>query len=310
MPIKVLSAIWILGCLLLGNVLQANQLPDVTHTNAVIHNIARAVNDTYIDPEKAKHAADLLQTKLAAGEFSASNEYHWFKTQVNSTLYSATGDSGFELIRSSLGGSANSQQHGQASIESKVLDHNIGYVEISGNFAFLKNNEVIERYFRALNDVDALIIDLRSVDEGNLSLTKKMLGFFVSPNETVGLFYSRGRIEKITATGTDNFKQFEARVPLYILTSSFVTGPWELFSYSLQETERAVIVGEETLGLASIEALINVGDNLTLAMTSAVITGRNPSMTWNEEGVVPDYPTTRESALEKARSLIQQATAY
>ncbi|CAM4141074.1 S41 family peptidase [Pseudoalteromonas byunsanensis] len=312
MRIKVLPALWMVGCLAFASVLAASQTPDatLTQTDVVIKNIAQAVNDTYIDSEKAKHAADILQAKLAAGGFSASDDYHWLKTQVHSALYSATGDSGFELIRFSLDGHASSLGHAQANIESKVLDNNVGYIEISGNFTFFKSSEVAEQYFKALHDVDALIVDLRSVDEGNLALTKKMLGFFIKPNETVGLIYSRNGTEKITAVGTEGVKQFDTDMPLYILTSSFVSGPWELFSYSLQEMGRAVIVGEETLGLASIEALINVGDNLTLAMTRALITGRDPSMTWNEEGVVPDYITSRESALERAYSLIQQTTAY
>jgi C-terminal processing protease CtpA/Prc len=95
---------------------------------------------------------------------------------------------------------------------------------------------------------------------------------------------------------TKGFKKFKQNFPLYILNASFVTGPWELFSYSLQVLEKAIVVGEVTMGVDFVNTSAKVGNNVAIEMTSGFITGPDAKGSWNDQGVVPDYYTESNEA--------------
>jgi C-terminal processing protease CtpA/Prc len=190
-----------------------------------------------------------------------------------------------------------------AGIASEVLDNNIGYLKIIGDLDFPKSINLVEQYFNELCGVGALIIDLRSVDKGSLVLTQKIIGFFVKPGTAVGSVKLNNHFEILKSIETKGFKKFKQNFPLYILNSAFVTGPWELFSFSLQALNKSIVVGELTMGVGFANTSVDVSNNIAIEMTSAIVAGPDPTVTWNDEGVVPDYFTKPKEAVKKTYDL-------
>ncbi|MCJ8269245.1 MAG: S41 family peptidase, partial [Psychrosphaera sp.] len=262
----------------------------------VINNIVRQLNQTYIYPQKAKSASTKLTFKLNTGVFGAGSDFLSFRRAVISTLVKATSDSGFDLTQFSDEDKQDLDNVQNADIRSEMLDNNIGYLQISGDFNFPKSSELIEQYFNNIAGTDALIIDLRSIDKGSVALTQKMIGFFVEPGKAIGSIKSNNGTQILKTIETKGFKKFKQNFPLYILNSGFVTGPWELCSYSLQALEKATVVGEVTMGVGFVNTSAKVGNNLVIEMTSGIVTGPDSTVTLNDQGVVPDYYAEQDEA--------------
>ena len=183
--ILLIAAGYVIGLSFSTN-LSANDQPEISKAQIkiVINNIVRQLNQTYIYPQKAKSASTKLTFKLNTGVFGAGSDFLSFRRAVISTLVKATSDSGFDLTQFSDEDKQDLDNVQNADIRSEMLDNNIGYLQISGDFNFPKSSELIEQYFNNIAGTDALIIDLRSIDKGSVALTQKMIGFFV-PGEAI-----------------------------------------------------------------------------------------------------------------------------
>ena len=278
--------------------LSANDQPEFSKAQIrlIVNNIVRQLNQTYVYPEQAKLASSRLIYKLNTGVFGAGSDFLSFRRAVVSTLARVTSDNSFDLIQTSDEDNQDLNRLQNADIGAQMLDKNIGYLKISGDFSFPKSSELIEQYFKNIAGVDALIIDLRSIDEGSVELTQKMIGFFVEPDKVIGSVKSNKGTQILKAIETKGFKKFKQNFPLYILNSAFVTGPWELFSFSLQELEKAVVVGKVTMGVGFVNTSAKVGNNLVIEMASGIITGPDVNVSWDEQGVVPQYYTESDEA--------------
>ena len=71
-----------------------------------------------------------------------------------------------------------------------------------------------------------------------------------------------------------------------------------------------MIIGETAMGVNQLSKVVNVSDTLAMTMTYAVITQPTSNESWQNDGVVPDYFFSAETALQKAYQLASsQVTA-
>ncbi|ESP92589.1 S41 family peptidase [Pseudoalteromonas luteoviolacea] len=298
--------IWFIFYLMMSSNLSASQAQNMSaeQVSTAIANISNSLIDVYVDPNKGALAVDSLKTKMNRGRFRGGADFHWFKSEVYNALRMATGDNSFELIHNNFAIELISERYDEATVESQISGDGVGYLELKGSFASGVHSELIETHISGLSKARALIIDLRAVDEGSIELSQTLLGYFIGLDQAIGLLQTNKGVESVYAIQTPEFERFGDHIPLYILTSSFVSGPWELFSYALQESERAVVIGEETMGLASIETLVQISEHITLSLTSGMLMGVNERISWHEEGVVPNHFSSSKKALDVALNLI------
>lgn len=114
-------------------------------------------------------------------------------------------------------------------------------------------------------NVDVVILDLRSNGGGPLKEVFAMLGLFLDPGPCV---QSRDQSGKIDSYWSDGSRQVWDR-PLILLTSR-ITGPGpEIIAGALQDYRRAIVVGDErTSGNSSSQSVFDIGESL--------VTGNNP----------------------------------
>lgn len=287
-----------------------NPLISPDEIQIAVQNIARELNNTYLYPEKAKVAADKLLAKQRAGNFNRQYDFSLLNHEITTLLLQSTSDAGFELIQQQPAnlsvfdhnnGDFPTKQHDE--VTAGILDHNIGYLKITGNFRFPNSSEIIADQFRLLAGVDALIIDLRLADEAAITVAQQLVSYFVQPGTNIANVKSNQHVEALIASTTTGFEKFKQDFPLYIVNSSFVAGSWEFFGYTLQHFNKAVIVGEPTMGLGYLTKVVRISDTLAIRMNHAMILHPVSNENWDNDGVVPDYFYQSDDAYHQAYRL-------
>lgn len=172
-----------------------------------------------------------------------------------------------------------------APMESRQLRPGIGYIRLK-QIAAATADEISEVLggFRQRGLLDGLVLDLRDNHGGLFAEATKIADAFLDEG-SLALVQGRadGREER-KARKDGN----EPRCPLVILTSSSTASGSELIASALQKNERAVIVGERSLGAGRIQLVFpSAGDHTSIRLTIAEF--QAPAGTSVDGvGVVPD----------------------
>jgi len=113
-------------------------------------------------------------------------------------------------------------------------------------------------------------------------------------------------LKSLANTGHENFKD---NFPVYILTSSFLTNAGELFSYTLKHLKKAVIVGEETMGIAYLLQKLKINDYISLNIPIAIQVHPKTQTNWEHTGVIPDVYIAADLALDTAHQMAKEYLA-
>jgi len=142
----------------------------------------------------------------------------------------------------------------------------VGYIRIT-RFA----NTTFNEFQEALQKLDArnmrqLVVDLRGNPGGSLDQVVRMAGLFIPRGEIV--VYTEGRYgsnhRDLRSYGEDLYD-----TPLIILVDKNSASASEIFSGSLQDYDRAVVVGENTFGKGLVQQLFPIRENTKLKLTVA-----------------------------------------
>lgn len=253
---------------------------------------------------------------LKLGRFDNPIDFYELQDIIEGTLYKSTRDSGFTLGHVRFSKNTEDRHLGGHNASSDFNGTGIGFIALSGDHKKFDEQSLKETFDMYANS-KALIIDLTAVDEGGVELVQKLLGLFIDPKKTVAQLKYGDHSQALKPTSIANIKPFKPDFPVYIVHSAFVTGAWEMFSFVMQQNNKAVIVGELSMGVGFIDIKRQVSDKLFLSMTQAQFVPVNSNSSkhssqdgssyravgWNELGVIPDYPTKRDEALEKAYQL-------
>ncbi|MBV1882357.1 MAG: carboxy terminal-processing peptidase [Pseudomonadales bacterium] len=152
------------------------------------------------------------------------------------------------------------------------------------------------------DQVDGLVIDLRNNGGGSLQEAKTMLGLFIRSGPAVQIKDDRGRIDLLR----DTDPSIIYNGPLVVLVNRLSASASEIFAGAIQDYERGLIVGSQTFGKGTVQALksLNRGQlKITQAKFYRISGGSN-----QHQGIVPDiafpsqydHKVIGESALENA----------
>ncbi|MFC2114092.1 S41 family peptidase [Bacteroidota bacterium] len=149
-----------------------------------------------------------------------------------------------------------------------MLNENVGYIILSG----FKNNAA-EDVKKALLDlqskheIKALVLDLRSNPGGLLMEAVKLAALFVDKGELI--VSTRGKVEN----WNKEYRTFDNPVakdlPLAILTNGGSASASEIVAGTLQDLDRAVIIGERTLGKGLVQTTRSLTYNTQLKVTTS-----------------------------------------
>ncbi|MGB4776675.1 MAG: S41 family peptidase [Daejeonella sp.] len=148
-----------------------------------------------------------------------------------------------------------------------LLPNNVGYIKLD---KFLENSgqEVKDALIELRkNNLNGLILDLRSNGGGILQEAVKIVNLFVDKDVNVVTQKGRNREKSI------NYKTFntalEPNLPLVVLVNNRSASASEIVAGSLQDMDRAVIVGQRSFGKGLVQQTFNLPYNSLVKVTVA-----------------------------------------
>lgn len=169
-------------------------------------------------------------------------------------------------------------------IETKVLNNNIGYIQIS-TFDDGCYEEFKTKWEELKNqNVKSLIIDLRNNGGGIVKEATDIADMMIEKGETILITASKNKEEKITKA-TQN-KVID--LPIVVLVNENTASSSEILSAAIKENnENVTIVGKTTYGKGVIQTIYNLTDGSGIKLTtSEYYTPKHNSI--NKVGIKPD----------------------
>lgn len=125
-----------------------------------------------------------------------------------------------------------------------VLDNNIGYINLS-TFSGNPSKEFKQAFLDLKKrGITSLVIDLRNNGGGLLEEAIEIANFFLPRGKT--LVTTKGKIKQASNTYKTLREPLDLEIPLAVLVNSITASSSEILAGSLQDLDRAVIVGSRT----------------------------------------------------------------
>src|SRR6201991_4579765 len=148
-----------------------------------------------------------------------------------------------------------------------MVDGNMGYIKLD---KFLENSA--DEVTNALTDIkknnpNGIILDLRSNGGGILQEAVKIVNLFVPKG--VEVVSQKGKVKEKNATYITPSAPLEPTLPLVVLVNSRSASASEIVAGSLQDLDRAVIVGQRSYGKGLVQQTFNLPYNSLVKITIA-----------------------------------------
>ncbi|WP_276348565.1 S41 family peptidase [Daejeonella sp. JGW-45] len=148
-----------------------------------------------------------------------------------------------------------------------MLEGNVGYIKLD---KFLENSaQEVKSALLDLkkSDLKGLVLDLRYNGGGILQEAVKIVNLFVDKGVTVVIQKGRNREKSITYN-TFNTPE-EATLPLIVLVNNRSASASEIVAGSLQDLDRAVVIGQRSFGKGLVQQTFNLPYNSLVKVTVA-----------------------------------------
>jgi carboxyl-terminal processing protease len=148
-----------------------------------------------------------------------------------------------------------------------LLRPGIGYIDLSTGF----NYTTIDELNIVLNDLHeqgmtSLILDLRDNPGGILEQAVKVAEKFLTSGQVI--VTQKGRFEVDNRTWKSINKNPE-QIPLVVLVDGGSASASEIVTGALQDSDRALVIGEKTFGKGLVQSVIDLPNGAGLTLTSA-----------------------------------------
>jgi carboxyl-terminal processing protease len=171
------------------------------------------------------------------------------------------------------------------SVKVKYFD-DIGYIRIA---AFQERtsedlNKALKEIGKKLNPMKGLVLDLRNDPGGLLNQAIEVSDVFLKSGTIVS---TRGRTKNMETKAAAKDNGNEITCPIVVLVNEGTASAAEIVAGAMQDNGRALIIGTQTFGKASVQTVIPLEDGSALKLTTArYYTPKGRSI--QAEGIKPD----------------------
>jgi hypothetical protein len=281
--------------------------------DAVIKNIKRF----YFNPRVAQETGDALSARENRGEYDTVATGEALADLLTRQIRVVSHDVHLEVVYSEdplpdapreptpqmLEDYRRAMQRENCTFETvKVLPQNIGYVKLNAFPDPSVCQATARRVMASLNQVDAIIIDLRDNGGGSGEMVSLIAGYLFDHPEFLYDPRTNPTLQSWTQPVPGNRL---ADKPVYILTSGATISAAEQFTYDLKMLKRATVVGETTHGSAHAGVFHRIDDHFGMGIPRMESINPFSKADWEGTGVEPDVKTKTADALEAALKLAQ-----
>ncbi|WPV65503.1 S41 family peptidase [Chitinophaga sp. LS1] len=278
----------------------------------IIDSISQKLKALYVYPEVAEQMSKQLHSNAEKGQYAKIKDPNAFADRLTTDLWAVCHDKHLGVhydprpvqdhpIMEDNVELARSRNFGFK--ELKILDGNIGYLNLSYFEATGKGGETATMAMNFLSNADALIIDLRMNGGGSTDMVQLLASYLFEgePQPLTDIYWRP----------TNTLIQFKTlpyvqgkRMPhkdVYVLTSQNTFSAAEDFCYSLQNLKRITIIGETTGGGAHPVEEIAASDHFIISIPEGRSISTITKTDWEGTGVKPDVPVPAKDALLTAQ---------
>ena len=149
-----------------------------------------------------------------------------------------------------------------------MLNDSIGFIYIS-TFSVEGCSKEIKRAFIELKQQGAtsMVLDVRSNSGGLLSEAVNVVNFFVPKGKEI--VKTKGKFKQMDYAYRTTNEPIDVEIPLAVLVDGGTASAAEILSGSLQDLDRAVVIGNRTYGKGLVQTLRNLPYNSSMKITTA-----------------------------------------
>jgi hypothetical protein len=275
----------------------------------------------YVDPDVAQKMAAALRAHEKSGEDDAATDGEAFADLVTQQMQDVSHDKHLMMIYGAAIAPESPQPPSAADIAAyrkemertncgfeivRVLPRNVGYLK----FNSFPDAEICGPRAAAamakLNDVDAIIFDLRDNPGGYANMVALIATYLFDHPTHLNDFYDRGENtteESWTLAPVRGNKL--ADKPAFVLTSHMTFSAAEAFSYDLKMLKRATLVGETTSGRGHMAMGRRIDDHFMIRVPDIKVVNPISKTNWDGTGAEPDVKVKAGDALATAEKLAE-----
>ncbi|MEG1563006.1 MAG: S41 family peptidase, partial [Bacteroides sp.] len=132
-----------------------------------------------------------------------------------------------------------------------VLEGNVGYINLN-SFSGNPSKEFKSAFLDLKKKgITSLVIDIRNNTGGSLEEAVEIVNFFVPRGKTI--VTTKGKTKQSVSTYKTLREPLDVNIPLTVLVNSSSASASEILSGSLQDLDRAVIIGNRTFGKGLVQ---------------------------------------------------------
>ena len=171
------------------------------------------------------------------------------------------------------------------SVKAKTIGDDILYLRISSfdNNVAKQLTKYIKQYAKMTKGI---VLDLRNNPGGSLTQSIKTSDIFIDSGVIVS---QKGRTKKDNESYSASKYATLTTVPMIVLVNGGSASASEIVSGALQDSKRAIIIGETTFGKGSVQALMPITKDRSEAIKLTIAKYYLPSgRTIQAKGIIPD----------------------
>lgn len=172
------------------------------------------------------------------------------------------------------------------SVKAKTFEDNIGYIRIASFHERTADDlrKALKEVTSKVNPMKGLVLDLRNDPGGLLMQAIEVSDIFLKSGVIVS---TRGRTKNMESKVNAKDNGNEITSPIVVLVNEGTASAAEIVAGALQDNGRALIIGTQTFGKASVQTIIPMENGSALKLTTArYYTPKGRSI--QAEGIKPD----------------------
>ncbi len=292
---------------------------DQAERQRLIDAVTANLRQYYVDPDVAQKMAEGLLAHEKSGDDDAVTDGAAFAALLTRQLRDASHDLHLEVVYSQdplpdrpPGPTPERMARYRAAMEQQnctfekvemILPHHIGYLKLN-SFPDPSTCESRARAAMAsLNDVSAIIFDLRENGGGYLSMVMLIAAYLFDHPEY--MYNPRENTTERSWTRSPVPGNRLADKPVFVLTSARTFSGAEHLSYNWKMLNRATLVGETTRGATDVGIFHRIDDHFGMGIRETRAINPYSERDWAVTGVEPDVKVKAADALETAVKLAE-----